>query len=72
LEPGERIVSYSAGGGGYGPPWERDLARVKHDLAESWITLRRAEELYGIVLDAAGEIDPAASRARRAALGAQS
>ena len=21
LEPGERIVSYSAGGGGYGPPW---------------------------------------------------
>jgi N-methylhydantoinase B len=72
LEPGERIVSYSAGGGGYGRPEQRDPARVKHDLDERWITPRRAEELYGIVLDAAGEIDQAASRAKRTALAAQS
>jgi N-methylhydantoinase B len=68
LEPGERIASYSAGGGGYGPPEERDPARVKHDLDEGWITARRAEEVYGLVLDATGAIDDAASRARRAAL----
>jgi N-methylhydantoinase B len=72
LEPGERIVSYSAGGGGYGPPGQRDPLRVKHDLDEGWITPRRAEEVYGVVLDAAGEIDQAASRARRATLAAQS
>ena len=34
LEPGEFVVSHSAGGGGYGPPFERDPGRVLHDLRE--------------------------------------
>jgi N-methylhydantoinase B len=68
LEPGERIVSYSAGGGGYGPPWERDPASVKHDVDEGWITRERAAEVYGLVVDAAGEIDREASEAKRRVL----
>jgi N-methylhydantoinase B len=61
-------VSYSAGGGGYGLPWERDPARVKHDLDEGWITAERAENVYGLVRDRQGAIDHAATMARRAAL----
>jgi N-methylhydantoinase B len=70
LAPGERIASYSAGGGGYGPPLERDPARVKHDLDEGWITPARAAEVYGLVLDANGAIDAAATASRRRELAA--
>jgi N-methylhydantoinase B/oxoprolinase/acetone carboxylase alpha subunit len=70
LRPGERVLSYSAGGGGYGPPWERDPARVKHDLDEGWITRERAAKVYGVVLDDAEAVDEAATRAKRAALAA--
>ena len=70
LRPGERVLSYSASGGGYGPPWERDPARVKHDLDEGWITRERAAKVYGVVLDDAEAFDEAATRAKRAALAA--
>jgi N-methylhydantoinase B len=68
LEPGERIASYSAGGGGYGSPLEREPWRVKHDLDEGWITPERAAEVYGLVLNAAGAIDAPATAAKRASL----
>jgi N-methylhydantoinase B len=71
LQPGERITSYSAGGGGYGPPIERDPLKVKHDLDEGWITRARAEEVYGVVI-ADGEVDLAATQARRATLAERS
>jgi N-methylhydantoinase B len=68
LMPGESVVSVSSGGGGYGPPTERDPARVVHDVAEGWISRARAAEVYGVVLDADGTIDQAATGRRRAAL----
>lgn len=48
LAPGETIVSISCGGGGYGPPRERDPARVKSDVAERWISAKRARSVYGV------------------------
>jgi len=48
LEPGEFVVSYSSGGGGYGDPLERDPERVLHDLEEGWITAERAQSVYGV------------------------
>jgi N-methylhydantoinase B len=57
LQAGETIVSLSCGGGGYGPPTERDPERVRQDLREGWITRDRAEQVYGVVLTAAGEVD---------------
>jgi N-methylhydantoinase B len=68
LTPGERVVSYSAGGGGYGPPWQREVARVVHDLEEGWISAARADSVYGVVLGLDGAVDEAATTARRAAL----
>ena len=48
LEEGERIVSITAGGGGYGPPGERDPERVRHDVAEGWVTPQRARDVYRV------------------------
>lgn len=48
LEPGETIVSMSSGGGGYGPPRERDPDRVRRDVAEGWVSAERAREVYGV------------------------
>jgi N-methylhydantoinase B len=70
LEPGERVVSHSAGGGGYGSPLERDPARVLHDLREGWISAERAGEVYGVVTvgtaaDDTLAVDAVATKARR-------
>ena len=47
IAPGERMVAQTAGGGGYGPPTERDPEAVARDVAEGWITPGRAAEVYG-------------------------
>lgn len=70
LEPGEFVVSHSAGGGGYGPPIERNVERVLHDLREGWITADRARSVYGVITtgDAGTDtlaIDEAATRSLR-------
>jgi N-methylhydantoinase B len=69
LAPGETIVSISAAGGGYGPPHERDPERVRHDVAEGWVSAERASAVYGVVLTADGSVvDADATAARRRAL----
>jgi N-methylhydantoinase B len=68
LQPGETVVSYCSGGGGYGPPYERPLEKVKHDLEEGWITKQRASDVYGIVFDDLGKIDETRTPERRKAL----
>ena len=65
LQPGETIVSYSSGGGGYGPPYERPVDKVKHDVEEGWITKERARDVYGVVFDGEGNIDETATAKRR-------
>ncbi len=67
LELGERIIGVSCGGGGYGSPLRRDPARVAHDFREGYLTAARAEAVYGVVLDAEGAVDAAATERRRAA-----
>lgn len=65
LEPGTTIVSRSCAGGGYGRPTERDPERVREDVAEGWITPERARDVYGVVIDAQGAVDAAATAALR-------
>lgn len=67
LAEGERIVSITAGGGGYGPPIEREPARVAADVAEGWITRERAEQVYGVALTDALAVDEARTGELRAA-----
>lgn len=68
IADGERVRSLSTGGGGYGAPTAREAERVARDVAERWISASRAEEVYRVVLDAAGNVDAAATaRARSGA-----
>ena len=57
LADGERIVSITAGGGGYGPPQERDPERVRHDVAEGWVTPERAREVYRVAVTPDRHVD---------------
>jgi N-methylhydantoinase B len=72
LEPGETIISISSAGGGYGPALERDPERVRHDVAEGWVTVQRGRDTYGVVLSADGDVDGQATGALRAELAAGS
>ncbi|SEB57813.1 hydantoinase B/oxoprolinase family protein [Streptomyces melanosporofaciens] len=47
---GEKVVSITPGGGGYGDPLEREAAAVLNDLRESRITPESAFDVYGVVI----------------------
>lgn len=68
LRPGQNVASYSAGGGGYGPPWERPVQKVCYDIEEGWITRERAFQVYGVAIGENGQVDAQATAARRKAL----
>ncbi len=74
LLPGEAVVSFSCGGGGYGSPLEREPAAVLADVEERWVTREHAERVYGVVLaqDADGglRVDADATARLRATLAA--
>lgn len=57
IGPDEAMVSISCGGGGYGPPAERDPERVAHDVREGWVSRERAETVYAVGLDDALQLD---------------
>ena len=72
LEPGERMISHSAGGGGYGQPLERDPLKVLHDVREGWVSPARARDTYGVslvgdVADDSLDLDVLATAANRKA-----
>ena len=48
---GESVLIYEPGGGGLGPPFERDPAMVAEDVRNEFVTLDRAREEYGVVVD---------------------
>jgi N-methylhydantoinase B len=57
LQSSETIVSMTCGGGGYGPPTERDPRRVEKDVREGWITADRAKAVYGVVMNETQAVD---------------
>jgi N-methylhydantoinase B len=68
LKSGERLVGLTCGGGGYGPPHLRDASRVVEDVREGWVSRERAFSVYGVSIDAAGEVDTEATAEYRAEL----
>ncbi|MBO6782791.1 MAG: hydantoinase B/oxoprolinase family protein [Alphaproteobacteria bacterium] len=56
LEPGELMVSRSCGGGGYGPPAERDPERVAWQVAEGFLSVDRARDVYAVAVDPDGAV----------------
>jgi N-methylhydantoinase B len=66
VEPGDRIIVSTPGGGGYGDPFERPPALVASDVGRGYYTPADAAERFGVVLDAGSlEVDEAATAALR-------
>lgn len=64
LQSGEKVVSITPGGGGYGDPLERDVLAVLDDYRESRVSLEAAVAEYGVVITD-GAIDEAATAKTR-------
>lgn len=50
-EPGDKVSFFSAGGGGYGDPFERDPKAVEQDVRYGYVSIEKAREDYGVVID---------------------
>ncbi len=57
LDAGELIVSRSCGGGGFGPPVEREPERVRLHVSEGFLTQARAREIYAVAVDDDGTLN---------------
>jgi N-methylhydantoinase B len=51
LKPADVISYQTCGGGGYGPPEERDPALVLRDVRDAKISLERARSVYKVAID---------------------
>lgn len=69
LKPGDVVTIDAAGGGGYGNPLERELEMVVSDVMEGYVSLERAREDYGVVIDPKTfKVDEEATRKLRESL----
>jgi N-methylhydantoinase B len=60
------IEFHSAGGGGYGNPLERDPDAVERDVVNGYVSIDRARDDYGVVIDPVTlKVDLEATRVRR-------
>jgi N-methylhydantoinase B len=67
LRRGDVLRLSTSGGGGWGHPFDRPLARVRRDVVGGFVSVDSARDDYGVVVDARGEVDVSASEVLRAA-----
>jgi N-methylhydantoinase B len=67
IRRGQHVRIESPGGGGYGPAESRDPAAVSEDVRLGYVTADGARRDYGVVIDANGAIDGAATAILKAA-----
>ncbi|MDP6786226.1 MAG: hydantoinase B/oxoprolinase family protein [Rhodospirillales bacterium] len=72
VEAGARFVLRTRGGGGWGDPFQRDPEKIRWDVVEGLLSLERARDVYGVVIDpasmavdGAGTDEMRADRSRR-------
>jgi len=51
LKPGDVVTIDAAGGGGCGNPLDREPERVERDVVEGYVSLEKAGEDYGVIID---------------------
>lgn len=51
LNPGDVMILDTPGGGGYGNPLDREPEMVERDVMEGYVSLERAKEDYGVVIN---------------------
>ncbi len=57
LKSGEKVISYSAGGGGYGKPSDRIIEKVIKDFKEGIISKQKAKNTYKVIINENDEVD---------------
>jgi N-methylhydantoinase B len=67
---GTRLLYCSNGGGGFGPPHQRDIDLVLADVNAGYIDAQTAERFYGVVLRDDDQVDDEATARARATLAA--
>src|SRR5258708_14747254 len=67
VDPGDAVTLRAGGGGGFGPPGERDPEKVAQDVRQGYVSRGAAEKIYRIALDERGRVDSAATRQLRPA-----
>lgn len=65
LKPGDAFTLRAGGGGGFGPPIERDPARVAYDVRQGYVSRDVARDVYRVALDTDGRVDAVATRRLR-------
>jgi len=66
LQEGSLVRIVTGGGGGYGPPTERDPDRVLNDVLDDLITPAQARTIYGVVIRGDLTLDADATQRERA------
>ncbi len=51
LQPGQQVTLRLPGGGGYGPPFERDPRAVLEDVRQGRVSVEAARREYGVAVD---------------------
>jgi N-methylhydantoinase B len=65
LKPGDAITLAAGGGGGFGPPEERDPERVGHDVRQGYVSVAVARDVYRVAVNSVGEVDAEGTRLLR-------
>lgn len=65
LRPGDTVTLLTSGAGGYGHPFERDVAAVREDVSRGKVTMAAAARDYGVVIGVDGSVDLPATEERR-------
>jgi N-methylhydantoinase B len=68
LRPGTSLLCRCCGGGGYGDPLDREPERLAKDVRERIVTVERAADVYGVVVDDQGVVNEEQTRIARAEL----
>ncbi|MCY4541873.1 MAG: hydantoinase B/oxoprolinase family protein [Rhodobacteraceae bacterium] len=69
---GERLVLEMPGGGGYGPPMQRQPETVREDVLDGLVAVESARRDYGVEFNSEGEVDLAATEELRRSAGSAS
>ncbi len=56
IKAGHALEAVTTGGGGYGDPLDRDPERVRDHVRKGWVSVEKARDTYGVVLDLEPEL----------------
>ena len=66
VRSGESVIVHLAGGGGVGPPRERNVEQVRDDVIDGYVSLESARDEYGVAINSQTlEIDGSATEELR-------